>query len=199
MFITNEYHLWHRGFPIEKVYYRNLSEPKKKTIIPLIQANLWDGDPDVDAIARILYRPNVNLKKRNGDTITPYSANGFIVFNSQNTFLHRSVIPFYMVLPHIGRIDDIWGAYLLQFLVNKNKDKFTNLGIMNNNPYIIFSKPTVYQERNQHNLIKDFNEEVYGYKNTLSFLKNIEDWSTFLNNKTKAALNEYFRIMGVDI
>jgi hypothetical protein len=38
-----------------------------------------------------------------------------VPYNSQNTFLHRSVLKNYSVLPFIGRMDDIWGAYIQQF------------------------------------------------------------------------------------
>jgi len=64
---------------------------------------LWDGDPDIDAIARLFMMPTVNYS----DINKPYCSNKIAPFNSQNTFLAREVIPYYSVLPHVGRMDDI--------------------------------------------------------------------------------------------
>jgi hypothetical protein len=39
-------------------------------------------------------------------------ANGtWCPFNSQNTALHRDLIPAYVLSPLIGRMDDIWARY----------------------------------------------------------------------------------------
>ena len=78
-----------------------------------VQADLWDGDPDIDAIARQVFKPIEKFPD-----FHPFVCDSFVPFNSQNTFLHRSVFPEYMCFPHIGRMDDIWGAYILQMLKN---------------------------------------------------------------------------------
>ena len=43
------------------------------------------------------------------------------------------------------------------------------------NPYIVYSRPSVYQKRNEHDLLDDFNLEVYGYNNTTKFLNKTLD------------------------
>ncbi len=104
---TQTNHLWHRGYPIEHLQTRHQIESLgKRTKKCLVQANLWDGDPDIDAMARLTHRPLVDYKEIAG----AYGSEQIAPFNSQNTILHRSVIPFYAVLPFIGRMDDIWGG-----------------------------------------------------------------------------------------
>jgi len=150
--VTNRDDLWHRGYPLEHVPTKNNVVYKGKTIrTPLVQADLWDGDPDIDAMCRLSKKPCVKY-----DISKPYASNQLAPFNSQNTFLHRSVIPYYMVLPHVGRMDDIWGAYIIQ-------KKFPNS--------VIYNKATVYQDRNEQDLITNLEKEIIGYRNTLSFLE----------------------------
>ena len=117
-----------------------------------VQADLWDGVPDVDAMNRIIYNPRIKLH-----VDTPFCSVDIAPFNSQNTFLSREVLPYYMVLPHAGRMDDIWGAYLLQ-------KQFPGS--------VMFGKPTVYQERYEphHRNMKDLRDETMGYEYTLKFI-----------------------------
>jgi hypothetical protein len=151
--VTNFPSLWHRGFPINEVARRNPIYKGRKVITPLVQANLWDGDPDIDAIERLILGPK-NFKF---NITQPYASNGCSPFNSQNTILDRSIIPHFMLLPNTGRLDDIWGSYLAQSCAGKI------------NPFIIYDKATVYQERNPHNLAKDLRDELIGYEAAYNF------------------------------
>lgn len=112
----------------------------------LVQADFWDGDPDIDAICRLSKKPIVKFNK-----FEPFCSNQLSPFNSQNTFLSREVIPYYAVLPHIGRMDDIWGGYILQHFFPGS---------------IIYNQATVYQDRNTQDLITNLENEVIGYRNT---------------------------------
>lgn len=150
--VTNNNDLWHRGFPLELLKEKNFVEylgKRKKEV--LIQADLWDGDPDVDAICRLSKKPIVKF-----DTKEPFCFTKISPFNSQNTFLSRKIIPFYMMIPFVGRMDDIWGAYIVQKKFSDN---------------LIFNKATVYQQRNVQDLVKNLENEIIGYRNTLKFLK----------------------------
>jgi len=152
--VTNINYMWHRGYPVELLPTRNdvqfIGKVRRKV---LFQANLWDGDPDVDAICRIPHnsRIKINIDK-------PFCSTDTAPFDSQNTFIAREALPYYMCIPHLGRMDDIWGAYVVQ-------NKFPNS--------LIFNKPTVYQERNQpsHSIINDMKEEMIGYEYTLRFIR----------------------------
>lgn len=150
---TNHNDLWHRGYPIEKVPTKNniksIGIEKRKV---LVQADLWDGDPDIDAICRLSKQPEVNFNVKK-----PFASNQISPFNSQNTFLSREVLPFYMMYPKVGRMDDIWASYTVQ-------KQFPNS--------VIYNKATVYQERNEHDIVLDLEREIIGYRNTLNLLEN---------------------------
>jgi hypothetical protein len=168
---TEHNQLWHRGFPIEYLQVKNNIDYKGKTkIIPLVQAEFWDGDPDIDAICRLSKKPIVKFKH-----FDPFTTKQLTPFNSQNTFLHRSVLKYYSVFPYTGRMDDIWGSYVLQY-------HFPNS--------VIFNKSTVYQARNPQDLIKNLENEVIGYRGTLNLLENLKDYMSLLPEKTI----EYFNI-----
>ena len=160
LFVTEHKRLWHRGFPIQYVSKRDAILLGRKKITCLVQADLWNGDPDVDAICRITQMPEVEFKP-----FYPFASEKIAPFNSQNTLLHREVIPYYMVIPHIGRMDDIWGAYALQ------KDLRESYG-----SFVVYNEATVYQDRNEHDLTIDMEEEMLGYRKTLDFItKNYRD------------------------
>jgi len=150
--VTNRPDLWHRGYPIEHIPTKNnvLYKGKAKRKV-LIQADLWDGDPDIDAMCRLSKRPCVKYNIK-----TPFGSDQLSPFNSQNTFLHREVLPYYMVLPHVGRMDDIWGSYIIQKQFPKS---------------LIYNEATVYQDRNEQDLITNLEKEIIGYRNTLDFIE----------------------------
>ena len=173
--VTNTPDLWHRGYPLQKVSSKNnisyLGKQKRKV---LVQADLWDGDPDVDAVCRITKNPIVKY-----DITSPFGSAQISPFNSQNTFLHREVLPYYMVLPFVGRMDDIWGAYLLL-------EKFPEC--------VVYNKASVYQDRNEQDLSRNLEAEVIGYKHTLDFLqrkKTLEQISSQAFEAYSQYLEEY--------
>ena len=125
--VTENSELWHRGFPLQYVSKRNPILVGKKSIKCMLQADFWDGDPDIDAVCRITKEPIVKFKK-----FEPFASNNISPFNSQNTFIHRELIPYYMVIPHVGRMDDIWGAYAIQ---QDLKSKYGS--------FVVYNKATV--------------------------------------------------------
>jgi hypothetical protein len=163
---TNYNDLWHRGFPIEYLPFKNNIEYKGKTKRKiLIQADFWDGDPDIDAICRLSKKPIVKFEQ-----FKPFGSNQLAPFNSQNTFISREVIPYYTVLPHIGRMDDIWGGYIAQFYFPQS---------------VIYNQATVYQDRNIQDLVTNLENEVIGYRNTHKLLLNLSNFKEYLPEKTK--------------
>ena len=62
--VTNYKNLWHRGFPIQILGNRKNVSKQIKIITPQIQADFWDGDPDIDAICRMEYHPSCKFKKK---------------------------------------------------------------------------------------------------------------------------------------
>jgi hypothetical protein len=151
--VTNHNWLWHRGYPVEQIPTKNdvTYMGKKKTKV-LVQADLWDGDPDIDATNRLTRRPLVKF-----NITDPYSTHNLTVFNSQNTFIHRDALINYMVFPYVGRMDDIWGAYHLQKFIPRGS--------------VVFNKPSVYQDRNKQDLVTNLEKEIIGYRHTLNYIQ----------------------------
>jgi hypothetical protein len=164
--VTEHNTLWHRGYPVEFVHVKNENEYKGKVKRKVVvQADFWDGDPDIDAICRITQKPIVKFKD-----FKPFCSTQIAPFNSQNTFIAREAIPFYVVFPYLGRMDDIWGAYVLQYYFPDS---------------VIYNKATVYQDRNVHNLVNNMMDEVIGYRNTLPLINDLENFINYLPDNVK--------------
>ncbi len=152
LFVTNYPFLWHRGFPLELVNSREIVDINYIKCIPQVQADLWDGDPDIDAIERLIYNPDVKF-----DVQAPFVFNKISPFDSQNTFFTRDAMKFFCLLPGVQRVDDIWGSYLAQM-------QYRRL------PMVIYGPASVKQDRNVHDIMSDFKKEIHGTTNVLEFL-----------------------------
>ncbi len=173
--VTEHNQVWHRGFPIDLVPYRSrVSYGGKLKRRVLVQADLWDGDPDIDAMARLSIRPIVKFDKIQG----PYGSLSISPFNSQNTFLAREVIPYYSVFPHVGRMDDIWGGYVLQHYFPKS---------------VVYNKASVYQDRNVQDLVTNLEKEIIGYRYTTDLIRSLSEWESIVPKETVAYWNAYRR------
>lgn len=145
-------HCWHRGFPLELRGPQTMVR-SEKMIVPLVQANLWDGDLDVDATVRIATRPNLVLPRANF-----YSTNTFSPVNTQNTFIARKALKHYPAnIPFIGRADDIWASYLFE---------------ARHPGRVVYGKPTVIaaQNRSVKSMLNDLESEMFLYRNNMAFL-----------------------------
>tara|TARA_B110001452_G_C15241337_1_gene429816 strand:+ start:1555 stop:2487 length:933 start_codon:yes stop_codon:yes gene_type:complete len=174
--VTNYKNLWHRGYPIQELHDRNKNyKITRKTINVDVQADFWNGDPDIDAVCRLEHKPMCFFD----DKYFPLATNTFSPFNSQNTFFTREALKKYMVIPFIGRMDDIWGGYYLE-----------SLGFN-----VVYNKASVFQDRNIQNLTKNMVNEYIGYEKTLELLeelkKNSENIYNLLPEKTKECLLYY--------
>jgi hypothetical protein len=145
--VTNYPELWHRGYPLQLLALRVYNEPKLVSVLVDIQADFWDGDPDVDAFCRMEHAPECVFDAK----VFPFASNAISPFNSQNTFLKSEVLSDYFLFPHVGRMDDIWASFYVQSKGRK----------------VAFGKASVYQERNEHDLVKDMVQEYLGYENNL--------------------------------
>ena len=165
-------HIWHRGFPVQLLDKRNLKKGEMVERKVLVQADMWDGDPDVDAIARITLLPEIQF---NPNTL-PFAGDKISPFNSQNTFLHRDIFPTYFLFPHIGRMDDIWAAYVTQH-------EFPDC--------VAYCKASVYQDRNEHDLVKDLKAEMIGYEHSLEVATDKEAYKHLVPQLALDAYEEY--------
>jgi hypothetical protein len=149
---TNESHLWHRGYPLQLLSDR-IYEKTRKTVCAQIQANFWNGDPDIDAICRMEHKPECKFDSN----AFPMASNKMSPFNSQNTILSATVLKDYFLFPHIGRMDDIWASYYVQAKGFK----------------VVYGKSSVYQERNGDDLVKDMKQEYLGYEKNLKLVQDL--------------------------
>ncbi len=152
---TNYPHLWHRGFPLQLLRDRSYQKWVDKEVIPDVQADFWNGDPDIDAICRMEHAPNCTFDEK----WFPMAGNKTSPFNSQNTFLSRKVMKDYFLAPGIGRCDDIWASFYVQALGHK----------------VVYQKPSVVQERNAHDLTVDMEQELDGYRLNLKMLNDLSE------------------------
>jgi hypothetical protein len=143
--------IWPRGFALDEIG-KVLPALSSKTVNNCpIQQGLADQNPDVDAIYRLLFPLPLSFEKRDSIAL----GNGSICpFNSQNTTWFEEAFPL-MYLPSYCsfRMTDIWRSFIAQRIA-------WTCGWS-----ILFHQSTVYQERNDHDLMHDFKDEVEGYLN----------------------------------
>ena len=169
-------HLWHRGYPLQWLQYRDYSQKARKTVKVDVEAGFWDGDPDIDAICRMEHGPKIHF----AHDVFPLMGNAIAPFNSQNTILSARAFPDFFLFPRIGRMDDIWGAFWLQA-------KGYN---------VVFNKPSVFQARNEHDLTVDFEAELLGYTKSHRMLGRLKSdgpeviWD-FLPERSRATYDAY--------
>lgn len=155
----------HRGYPIpRRVADRDENGTNEITSLdaqptPIgVYASLWLGDPDIDAIERIVNDPEVTepFVHTNGLT-TSYAtlARGtWCPFNSQATAFRAELAPTMFMWPQVGRYDDIWASYVTRKVMDE-------AGL-----HVAYGYPWVRQDRNPHDLLVDLGKEVFGMKHT---------------------------------
>src|SRR5262249_22014991 len=114
-----------------------------------IQQGLADGNPDVDAIWRLTVFDDVRFKDAPSLGLRP---GAWCPFNSQNTWWWSEAFPLMYLPSHCTfRMTDIWRSLIAQRCV-------CELG-----GSVVFHAADVDQDRNEHNLLRDFEDEVPGY------------------------------------
>lgn len=155
--------IWPRGFPLEQLSnqfpaYESLDE--KQSDCP-IQQNLADENPDVDAVYRLIlplpqtFSPDRRIALAN---------KSWCPFNSQNTAWWPQAYEL-MYLPAYCsfRMTDIWRSFIAQRIA------------WTNNWSVLFGPASVVQNRNLHNLLRDFEDEIPGYLNNSIICQALED------------------------
>ena len=150
---TNHAHLWHRGYPLQLLPKRRYDRKSRRKIRVDVQADFWNGDPDIDALCRMEHAPECDFDPGR----FPLAANKMGPFNSQNTFLRGALLKDYFLFPHVGRMDDIWASYYIQAKGAK----------------VVYNKASVYQKRNVHDLIRDMRQEYLGYEHNLQIVEGL--------------------------
>ena len=165
-YFTDEF-VWPRGFPLDCV--RNskadfdLSEMKTMRIKAPIQQGLADNSPDVDATWRLLYDKTITFNDKPSIYLEPGT---WCPFNSQSTWWWPEAYPL-MYLPSFCsfRMTDIWRSFIAQRCL-------WEIG-----SGVVFHSSEVYQDRNVHDLMRDFEDEVPGYLGNRRFVDVLETLS----------------------
>ena len=144
--------IWPRGLPLNRIH-----DPAAVPSIASgphdcpVQQGLADDNPDVDAIYRLVMPLPVSFAP--GREIV-LDQGAWCPFNSQNTTWWRDAFALLYLPYHCSfRMTDIWRSFVAQRLMWECDWRLS------------FHSSTVYQERNAHDLMQDFADEVPGYLN----------------------------------
>ena len=145
-----------RGYPYAYRWledeHHELFESENRIVV---NAGLWLGDPDVDAVTR-LYRPVNSIGLKEETLVLDLSTN--CPFNTQNTAFHWDILPcyYYVVMGQtidglkIDRYGDIWSSYLARKVIDKMDDR------------VAYGVPLSRHRRHAHDLLKDLGGEYSG-------------------------------------
>lgn len=155
--------IWHRGIPIDQVHDSNqivIEDYDNHNTVACIQG-LANGDPDIDAICRILYSPSTTF-----DAIDSYTIRdgNFCPTNSQMTRWKTDLTLPLLYLPSTvpWRVSDIWRGLIAQ--------KFFSISGLSTQ----YRGGLGFQKRNQHNLLLDFIDEIEVHSKSYVLLEILE-------------------------
>lgn len=149
----SEANIWPRGFPLDHLTAQtpSFASLSVQDIDCPIQQGLADENPDVDAIYRLVLPLPQSFRK---DRRIALARGSWCPFNSQNTSWWSDAFPLLYLPAYCSfRMTDIWRSFIAQRIAWANDWA------------VLFHEPTVRQERNDHNLLRDFEDEVPGYLN----------------------------------
>lgn len=170
-----ENNCWPRGYPIELLKTAIKSKKRGSKYSAKVIQYLVNLDPDVDAIYRMINGREINFKK---DLKFALYKGTYCPFNSQATLWFKDAFPLmFFPLGVPDRVTDILRGFI----------SLTCLWAMDST--VEFRSPAVYQERNDHNLLKDFEQENMLYLNSDQLVKILYSNSKSSNLKSKEPCN----------
>ena len=156
--------IWPRGFSLQHLNFDETcgdNFTKTEILNSSIQQGLADKEPDVDAIWRLTDGYFPGFKDEGSIYLNKES---WCPINSQSTWFFKKAFPL-MYLPVYCnmRCTDIWGGFVAQRCIWELGEGVT------------FHSPSeVYQDRNPHDLLKDFEDEIPGYLHNDTIVKTLE-------------------------
>lgn len=154
--------LWPRGFPLKEV---RTQAPQYDSLLALdvecpIQQGLVAGEPDVDAISRLLFGPRtLSFSNRS----IALGEGSWCPFNSQNTTWWRDAFPLLYLPAYCSfRTTDILRGFVAQRIAWAQGWS------------LLFHESQVYQDRNQHDLLSDFEQEIPIYLGSARIAEELE-------------------------
>jgi hypothetical protein len=143
--------IWPRGFPLEYVREAagDLSSAAPETMDAPVQQALVNGSPDVDAVWRLLQDRPFEFVAADSVWLGP---GAWCPFNSQSTWWFTAAYPLMYLPSKVSfRMTDIWRSFVAQRCL-------WELGLG-----VVFHGPDMIQDRNPHDLLRDFEQEIPGY------------------------------------
>jgi len=176
--------VWARGYPINRLNSQCEIKLSYEKLNPVVWQYMVDGDPDVDAIYRMTVG-NKDFTFTDGDYVL--SERAISPFNTQNTIWTDPKYFVYTYLPSTVsfRFTDILRSYIAQF------------GIWAMGGNLGYSSPTVIQDRNEHDLMIDFESEVEMYINYDKIIKTLKRLK--LNGDKSDIITMYRSLLDIDI
>lgn len=157
--------IWPRGLPLAEIVPSMAAPialaPQASTTRAAIQQGLANGSPDVDAIWRLTLdapfyfdvAPSVRLRR-----------GAWCPFNSQSTWWWPEAFPLMYLPSHCSfRMTDIWRSFVAQRCL-------WEIG-----QGVVFHAAEVIQDRNAHDLMRDFSDEIPGYQGNERIRQVLED------------------------
>lgn len=150
-----------RGLPAQFFSYRDAlygSTSKLENVKPgVVQCQIL-GDPDCDAVQRIVHPVSVQTYKH--DVFVERGV--YAPFNSQATIWPARFAPLLAVIPGAERYDDIYASIIATRILHHLEH------------VVVFGGPYVRQYRNEHDLGKDLAAEVVGMNEVQKFAEFVD-------------------------
>jgi hypothetical protein len=177
--------VWPRGFPIDLVSRSNSATIQEERVKTPIVSGLADDDPDVDAIFRMTRKVPIRFGSRRPVFLKP---GVWCPFNSQNTtFKESAFVLLYLPVHASPRLTDIWRSFVAQRCLWAAGDG------------VVFQEATVSQERNEHDLLRDFEQEIPGYLTNDRFRQVLESCRLCGSDMSRNLMLCYEALTGADL
>jgi hypothetical protein len=142
--------IWPRGLPLDEIRQQipQLLIGERPLLAP-VQQGLVDGSADVDAIWRLVMDRDFHFEVKPSVYLNP---GNWCPFNTQSTWWWPMAYPLLYIPSYCSfRMCDIWKSFIAQRCLWA-----MGLGV-------VFHPPEVVQDRNPHDLMRDFRDEIPGY------------------------------------
>lgn len=147
-------HAKHRGIPHD--HHQHTYSPTTGAKVG-VAAGMCLGDPDIDGCTRLERGPEIHSVSELARSGVVVAHATHTVYNSQNTAVLREFIPAWFMFPECGRYDDMYASLVVQRVMCER------------GYHVHFGSPFVWQQRNEHSVIKDIRAEIDGMERIQTF------------------------------
>lgn len=142
--------IWPRGLPLDKIESTPILDRTNESVKALVHQGLANGSPDVDAVWRLTQSKDIQFHKEAEPVFLEEGC--WCPFNSQSTSWFKEAFALLYLPSYCSfRMTDIWRSFIAQRCLWEMESG------------VVFHTSEVFQLRNDHILMKDFEDEVPGY------------------------------------